>query len=272
MAPKPLSDADVALLNTQGAICVREVFDDASLALLRCGIDRNLEQPSQNVVHFEGKDGSGAYKGDYWSWKWIPEYIQFVKESGLVEIAAQVLDAQHVYFLEDNYFIKEPGCRLPTPWHQDFPYFEVDGDFLSAWVPLTPHTKDESLMMIAGSHSWGKVFMPADFDTESGQASEIEMPTGYEQMPEFDPNSDDFEILSWAVEPGDCILFFAKTVHGSKGNDSDRIKTRFSCRFFDDSARYAHEDYPWSNFNSINIERGQRLADDPENFPLVWQI
>lgn len=264
-----LSEDDLARFREQGAIRLPAVFDRSSLSLLERGIDRNVAQPSKHHLHHTGERGRGAYRGDYWSWKWIPEYLQFVRDSGLGAIAGEVLGAAQVHFLEDNYFIKEAGCPIATPWHQDFPYFEVDGDFVSAWIPLTRHEADETLMFIAGSHAWDRIFMPVSFDGRSDDELQPTLPPGYERAPDFDADPDTYQVLAWAVDPGDCLLFHARTVHGSRANFSASAGKRFSCRFFGASARYAQESHPWSGFDEIAIPRGQRLADDPENFPLV---
>merc|ERR1719309_819214 len=35
-----------------------------------------------------------------------------------------------------------------------------------------------------------------------------------------------FEVLSWACEPGDCVVFHGMTVHGAKGNSSSSLHRR----------------------------------------------
>ena len=39
----------------------------------------------------------------------------------------------------DHMLTKEPGTRQPTPWHQDQPYYNVEGrQNVSFWIPVDP--------------------------------------------------------------------------------------------------------------------------------------
>ena len=47
--------------------------------------------------------------------------------------------------------------QLSTPWHQDQPYYCVDGaDTVSLWIPLDVVPRERTLEFVGGSHSWGK--------------------------------------------------------------------------------------------------------------------
>lgn len=255
------------LYRERGAVVVRDALDPAALELLLAGIARNLLRPSKNHLHYPGEGGRGAFTGDFWSWKWIPEYIEFVKTSGLAEMAARLLGAKRVFFLEDNYFIKQPGSTITTPWHQDFPYFAIDGEFCSAWIPLDPHPRDEALRFVAGSHRLGKLFMPVDFDPEATPTPPELVPAEFTPVPEIDAHPGDHEILAWEVAPGDCVFFDGRTLHGSRGNAGEAPRRRF----IDESATHSQRDYPWSNFAETDVARGEALWRDSENFPLVWK-
>ena len=48
---------------------------------------------------------------------------------------------------------KEPGTRVPTPWHQDQPYYNITGnDNVSFWIPIDPVDKKWTLRFVKGSH------------------------------------------------------------------------------------------------------------------------
>ena len=60
----------------------------------------------------------------------------------------------------DHVLVKEPGTPKPTPWHQDAPYYFVEGgQTVSLWCPLDP-VREASLRLIAGSHRWDKMVRP----------------------------------------------------------------------------------------------------------------
>ena len=44
-----------------------------------------------------------------------------------------------VRLYHDHVLVKEPGTRTTTPWHQDQPYYNIDGrQNVSMWMPLDP--------------------------------------------------------------------------------------------------------------------------------------
>ena len=48
---------------------------------------------------------------------------------------------------------KEPGTRMPTPWHQDQPYYNITGQQnVSFWIPIDPVDEQWTLNFIKGSH------------------------------------------------------------------------------------------------------------------------
>ena len=47
-------------------------------------------------------------------------------------------------------------------------------------------------------------------------------------------------IISWPCEPGDCVVFHGKTLHGSDGNESENVWRRvLSTRWFGEDAKIA---------------------------------
>jgi len=113
--------------------------------------------------------------------------------------------------------VKAPGADEPTPWHHDHPYYCLDGfETCSLWIPLDDVPRDSAVEFIAGSHQWGRLFQPRMFVGEDYPPSA----DGFEIMPDIDGHRDDYEILSFDLEPGDCAAFHFRTVHGAPGNQS----------------------------------------------------
>jgi ectoine hydroxylase-related dioxygenase (phytanoyl-CoA dioxygenase family) len=256
----------------QGAAMVRGAVAPEHLELLARGVERNIEHPSRDSYHrFEGGEGRGAFVYDYGCHRWIPEYIEFARVSGLAEVAARLLSSQRVCFFDDSYFIKQPGSEIPAPWHHDFTYYEIDGEILVAWIPLDPHGEYETLRLVAGSHRWDKRFDPVMFDPKLESSSATPTSSAYDSMPDID--NGEYEILAWEVEPGDCIFFNGLTLHSSRGNPTSRAQRRFNCRFVDEGVRYTpRPEYPWGDGKAnADVRPGQRLSEDPESFPVLWE-
>ena len=58
-----------------------------------------------------------------------------------------------VRLYHDHMLVKEPGTRQRTPWHQDQPYYNIEGRMsASMWLPMDPVPLESSLEFVAGSH------------------------------------------------------------------------------------------------------------------------
>lgn len=233
-------------LDRDGAICLRGLFDQAWLDLAAEGIRRNIESPTAMFQRF-GQDGAGAFYSDLWARRAIPEFERFALESPSAAIAAQCLRTDEVRLLQDTWFVKTPGTQVRTPWHHDN---VVLGPFCSIWVALDPIPKEATLEFVRGSHRLGRLFMPPNFferdDKPLARIDEfyskyhgslnIDNEKVFDLVPDIEANRADYEILSWDLEPGDCLVFHARTLHGSPGNTLTHDTRRMVTRWVDDTA------------------------------------
>ena len=166
----------------------------------------------------------------------------------------------------DHVLVKEPGTSKATPWHQDAPYYFVDGEqTVSFWVPVEP-VKEATLRCVAGSHLWPKMVLPVRWLSEQNfYAGEND----YLPVPDPDAEPDKFKVVEWEMEPGDAVAFHYKTVHGARGNMSERRRRAFSMRWVGDDARYVKRPGRTSPpFPGHDMKDGERLREDW--FPVVW--
>jgi ectoine hydroxylase-related dioxygenase (phytanoyl-CoA dioxygenase family) len=64
----------------------------------------------------------------------------------------------------DHYLFKEAESGVETPWHQDMPYYCVEGDqTVSFWLPLESREKSVSLKCAAGTHKFSKEIRPTSW-------------------------------------------------------------------------------------------------------------
>src|SRR3954451_11557172 len=110
-----------------GAVCVRGAFTPEQVALLEAGIERNLAEPSERALVASRPDDPGKFFEDFCNWDRIPEFEEFVRSSPAAAIAAELMGSQQVRLFHDHLLVKEPGTTQKTPWHQDQPYYNVDG-------------------------------------------------------------------------------------------------------------------------------------------------
>ncbi|MGI9598474.1 MAG: phytanoyl-CoA dioxygenase family protein [Acidimicrobiales bacterium] len=191
----------------------------------------------------------------------------------LPEIVAGLTGSAKVNFYADQLFLKEAGSRIRTPFHQDKPYFMVDGgDVAVCWVPVDRVTADNGPMgYVRGSHRWGKLFKPSDFVTDRGTFPErdgVDL-TGLEVLPPI--SADEHDLVYIEAEPGDVIVHHWATVHGSAGNVSATATRRAaSVRYACDGCTYHQRASSPEPFRfTIGLDEGDPL-ESADRFPIVW--
>ena len=124
------------------------------------------------------------------------------------------MGSREVRLFHDHLLVKEPGTRQATPWHQDQPYYNVEGSKnCSMWMPVDPVDRESTVEFVAGSHR-GPWLMPRTFmDDEAKWFPEGSL----EELPDIEGDRDAFEILAWDLEPGDAVFFHMLTLHAAGG-------------------------------------------------------
>jgi ectoine hydroxylase-related dioxygenase (phytanoyl-CoA dioxygenase family) len=259
---------DVDAFERDGVVCLRGLFDQEWLDLLARGIARDIETPGRFFKDNSPPGSAGRYLTDFWAWLHIAEFREFAFESPAAAIAASLLRSPQALFLEDNWFLKEPGAETRTPWHQDIPYYDIEGRMLSIWMPLEPVTRDNGIEFVRGSHRWRRLFIPANFTT--GEATQDVRGTHYEVIPDVQADRGAYDIFAWEMSPGDCIVFDGLTVHGAPGNPSGRTIRRMSTRWTHPDAIYRKRGLKYSDLISgHDLADGALLRDCKRLFPLL---
>ena len=264
---KLISATEVARYQRDGVVCLRGLFSSKWLESLALGIEKNLKEPGPYTVGYTAEDGSGSFLGDYCNWQRIEEYREFALESPAANIAKHVMQSDEVRFYHEHVLIKEPNTEEVTPWHHDLPYYGLDGHQLcSIWLPLDPIPKSACPEFIAGSHRFGKRYVPRFFVNHEKYAQAQEQ---YELVPDIDNQRNQYRILAWDLEPGDCIAFHMLTLHDAPGTIGIATRRRaFTTRWLGDDAVFATR--PWKTsppFPNLELKPGEPM-DDPL-FPLV---
>jgi ectoine hydroxylase-related dioxygenase (phytanoyl-CoA dioxygenase family) len=248
-----------------GAVALKGVFTDW-VETLQAGIARNMAEPSADARIYQGKAGGGRFFGDYCNWSRIPEYRDFIFNSNAAAIGRMLMASKTVRLFHEHVLVKEASAAVATPWHQDQPYYCVDGnDTASLWIPLDRIPRERTLEFVAGSHLWGKYFRPERFDKTPLNEND-----GLEEVPDINNNRDTFEVIGWALEPGDAVAFNYKTLHGAPANSSASDQRRaFSLRLLGDDVRFARKDGVKTSppFRDVQLPHGA-VMDAPE-FPIL---
>lgn len=213
-----------------GAVCVRRAFSPESIELARRAIETNLASLSPAAKR-ASTDEDGAFIEDFCNWQRIPELEEFIRTSGAAEIALELMGSSVVRLYHDHVLVKEPGTRQRTPWHQDLPYYNVEGRLnVSMWCPVDPVPRSSTLEFVLGSHL-GPWFMPRSF--LDGEAKWF--PDGsLAELPDIDGSPDRHTVVGWDLEPGDAVFFHMLTLHAAGGVDGPNRRRVLSLRFLGD--------------------------------------
>lgn len=268
------TDADLATaaetFRRDGVAVLRGALDPEWIDLLREGVEHNRTNPSPWSHWYTKPDESVGFWADYVTWPDVPQYRRVVFESGLGRIAADLMGSQTARFFHEHVLVKEPGATERTPWHHDQPYYCIDGDQnVSMWIALDPVPLDTAVEFIVGSHRWNRWFIPRKFIDHTPYGPEADR---YEYLPDIDAlvADDTTEVVRFAVEPGDVVVFHYRTLHGAPGNPSaDRRRRVVSLRWVGDDAVWAQR--PWQvspPYEPNGLEPGDQLDD--ERFPVVF--
>jgi ectoine hydroxylase-related dioxygenase (phytanoyl-CoA dioxygenase family) len=212
-------------------------------------------------------DDPGRFVEDFCRWQEIEEIEQIARSSRASDIAQQLMDGSSVRLFHDHVLVKEPGTRQETPWHQDQPYYNVDGSLnVSMWAPVDPVAPESTLEFLAGSHRQGWL-MPRTFMDHQARW----FPEGsLSEIPAIEQDRNAFDILGWAMEPGDAVFFHMLTIHHSYGVPGAHRRRAFSLRFLGDDMVHAPRTWTTSpDFDGLDLQIAAGAPMEHELFPLL---
>ena len=145
-----------------GAIILKGVFIDW-VQTLETGSEKLIKNPSPRERTYLPEDGTATFFQDLCNWNRIDEFKAFIFNSDIGKISSALMTSEFTRFFHDHVLVKEPGSSLATPWHQDLPYYCVDGiQNISFWIPLDPISKEICLKCISKSLSLIHISEPRD--------------------------------------------------------------------------------------------------------------
>ena len=260
----PVTHDQVDQLARDGATVLRGVFDAEQLAVVTAVTEQMLAEPSPRAIT-ASEPGAPRFVEDFCNWQRFPELVDVIQRSGLAADVAALMGSTTARLYHDHVLNKEPGSAQPTPWHQDQPFYNVDGrQNASLWIPIDPVDRATTLEFLAGSHD-GTWYLPTTFYDKQARW----FPEGsLAPVPEVDRATD--RILGWALQPGDAVAFHMLTVHGAAGNAMATPRRTLSLRFLGDDATHAPR--PWTTsppFPGLVDELPAGSPMDHPLFPLV---
>ncbi len=250
-----------------GVVCIRQAFTPEQVEWVTMAIDANLRDLSPRAKRASAADDA-LFVEDFCNWDRLPTLERFIRQSPAAEIAGGLTGSQTIRLYHDHVLVKEPGTKQHTPWHQDQPYYNVDGyQNVSLWLPVDPVDRSSTLEFIAGTHR-GPWYMPRTF--LSNQASWF--PEGsLAELPDFEADPGRWRVLAWELEPGDAVFFNMLTVHGAGGVSASRRRRALAVRMLGDDM--IHAPRPWTTsppFPGLELELDEGAKMEHPLFPILW--
>jgi ectoine hydroxylase-related dioxygenase (phytanoyl-CoA dioxygenase family) len=258
-------DASAATFRRDGVVLLEGLLTPDEVDKLRAGVERNLRDLSPLGMNATAPGQPGAFVEDFRNWERIPEYREVIEGSALARTAAELMGASTVRLFHDHLLVKEAGTLDRSPWHQDQPYYCIDGSqTVSFWIPLDPVARPSTLEFVAGSHAGGRWYMPRSF--VKGTAMVFEE-GALEEVPDVEADRDAHDIRGWAMEPGDAVAFNMLTLHAAAGSPTRR--RAFSVRLVGDGVTWAPRPHRTSPpFDEVDLRAGAPLEHPV--FPVLW--
>ncbi len=260
---REITTDEVNTYREDGIVCLRQLFDPDTVAMLADVADRDMANPSPMGAEAT-RDGTGRFFSDTFIWKHFDELHDFVTNSHAAEVAAALLRSHKINLLFDQFLIKDPGTSTPTLWHHDAPYWPVAGkQICTLWLALDPVRKESGAVeYVVGSHHWGQRFKAVSFKDENLYKEDLP------PVPDINAMRDRLKFAQYELEPGDCTVHDGLTVHGAPGNsDSTRKRRAYVTRWMGDDVTYNPRPNLQPMLYDPDIPAGGPL--DCELFPVV---
>ena len=197
----------------------------------------------------------------------------FCGAHSLPQLAAELMESSSARLYFDHIFIRNGATKTATPWHQDRPYWPFQGSQIaSIWVALS--ASDEvsgGLRFVSGSHNGSQMYTAKPFRNRDPDDWASQNRDGV-SMPDIETNPEEFDIVSFAVQPGDVLAFNSKTIHGALSNgDPDRRRAALSIRYLGDDVTWDPRvgTDPIIQADDVTLQPGDPLDGEPM-FPKLW--
>ncbi len=278
--PRAITPAEISTYQKDGVVLLRDMFDADWIKLLATGLAANCDRPTVRARVWDRDAEGRSMFWDSQAWQGIEQYRRFVFDSPAGHIAGELMGSRQVNFFFDAVFVRSRGSQFATPWHQDEPYWSVEGyDTCTLWMPLVPVKRENALAYVPGSHRRDTVFDQYNFgqlnpDGKSGVDQVDFSGIAQKSFPDIDADPAGFGVVSWDMQPGDCVVFNSRIMHGGSGKlPEDRELRVFTSKWLGDDVRIKFRECGMDpDHSAIMTEHGLKPGDRPgtELYPRVW--
>ena len=263
-----LDPSAIEVFRRDGVVFLPGILSPQEVTTLAAGVERNLREPGPLAMNATKPGDPGSFIEDFCNWQRIPEYNEVIRTSALAAVAGALMGSHSVRLFHDHLLVKEAGTRDRSPWHQDQPYYPIDGSqTVSFWIPLDPVARANTLEFVAGSHAAGRWYMPRSFVKKTAM---VFAEGALDEVPDIDADRAAWPIVGWEMAPGDAVAFNMLTLHAAAGSSTRR--RAFSLRLTGEDVRWApraHRTSPPFPEAEAALAAGAPL--EHAAFPEVWR-
>jgi ectoine hydroxylase-related dioxygenase (phytanoyl-CoA dioxygenase family) len=208
-----LSQAEVARYREQGYLCPITALTAAEAGHYRARLEA--------AEAAAGGSLPGPYKHKpHLVYPWAQELI---RHEAILD-AVEAVIGKDILCWESVFFNKEPMTDDFISWHQDITYWglEQQGDVVTAWVALSPSTRESGCMrVVPGTHL--REVVPHQDTFGAGNM----LSRGQEIAVEVD----EAHAVDLILQPGQMSLHHVKMFHGSRPNRAADRRLGFAIRY-----------------------------------------
>ncbi|MFI4975481.1 MAG: phytanoyl-CoA dioxygenase family protein [Caulobacterales bacterium] len=220
----------------EGVVLIPRALDAKALSEALAAYDWSLANPGPGATKFAQATQSTFYN-DLYNPRCLEGYREMLLASPIPALVADLWNTPDVWFMYEQVFLKEGGETRRTPWHQDSSYLAIAGEHLAvAWITFDPVAREDSLEFVRASHR-GVLYNGSRFELGDDTAP-INPTSPLPRLPDIEAARAEWDIVSWAVEPGDLVVFHPATLHGGAATHPGKRRRTLTLRFFGDDAVY----------------------------------
>jgi ectoine hydroxylase-related dioxygenase (phytanoyl-CoA dioxygenase family) len=225
-----------ATYERDGVVHIPGALSAGELADALAAYEWSLAHPGPGASRIRQATDATFYN-DLFNPRAMTGYRAMLERSSIPGIVAELWDSPDVWFFYEQVFLKEGGETRRTPWHQDSSYLAIGGPHLAVvWITFDPVAKDDALEFVRGSHR-GPLYNGSRFELGDDTAP-LHPGSPLPRLPDIEADRSAFDIVGWAVEPGDLVIFHPRTLHGGAATHPGRRRRTLTLRFFGERSVY----------------------------------
>jgi ectoine hydroxylase-related dioxygenase (phytanoyl-CoA dioxygenase family) len=216
--------AAAQVLAADGVVRLEGALTRDALQAVEAAVEHSLAHPTEGAVNFYPDDDAKFFQDTG------QNYRPLVRRIGLDTMVSALWGEPRLWYMGEQLFLKEGGHSRRTPWHQDTSYLRMRGEqMVACWITLDPLPRRHCLEFVRGSHT-GTLYNGSSFSPHDDTAP-LYPNSPLPRLPDIEAHRDDYDIVSWDLEPGDVLVFHLGILHGGGGTEPGVRRRTASLRF-----------------------------------------